>query len=157
MKKLSHWLLSDSFAAIYKLLLNPSKIKIKSSYRYEGLLESISLRLWESITPSDSTHSSAIDATCNSKVSGIHNFIKKKHSNRFKKIISMFAYRKFVTYLSLSVILDFFCQSKPQILRLATHSRLNDIFHLKKKKIQIIQVTFLWVTPRKCTEDIRFI
>lgn len=68
-------LLSDSFAVIYKL---PLKIQIKSPYRYEGLLESISLRFWESTIPSVSADSSAIDAACNSKVSEIHNFIKKK-------------------------------------------------------------------------------
>lgn len=44
MRKLSHWLLSDSFAVIYKLPLKTSKTKINSPYRYEGLLESISLR-----------------------------------------------------------------------------------------------------------------
>lgn len=78
MRKLSHWLLSDSFSVIYQLPLKTSKTKIKSPYRYEGLLESISLRFWQSIIPSDSADSSAIDATCNSKVSEIRNFIKKK-------------------------------------------------------------------------------
>lgn len=56
----------------------------------------------------------------------------------------MIAYRKFVHLFTTNhVILDFFFQSKSQIMRLATHSHLDDIFHLKKKKIKIIQVTFL--------------
>lgn len=84
MRKLSHWLLSDSFAVIYKLPLKTSKTKINSPYRYEGLLESISLRFWGSVILSDSADSSVTNVTCNSKVSEIHNFIKEEDSNRVK-------------------------------------------------------------------------
>lgn len=47
----------------------------------------------------------------------------------------MFAYGKFVDlFITNHVILDYFFQRKSQITRLARHSHLDNIFHLKRKK-----------------------